>query len=537
MRRALAVLLTGVALVGAGCLNLTHPGGASASGVLRVATTGLDTLDPVLARQPGARLVATQLFEGLVRYDPTTAAVMPGVATSWESSPDFRVFTFHLDPKARFSNGETVDAASFVRGMTRALTPALARSPASLSYELEGVEGAAALVSGTATSLAGVGAVNPRTLVIHLAAPDGEFLIRAADTPFSPLPVGLFSGTAPVGDGPFRLAGPWVAGQPVALVPNRAYHGVAPRLSQVVVSGFPDLNAAYAAWRAGQVDWTDLAPDQVAAAVVAYKNNVVRRSTAALDYLAVSGPTGTAVDLVAFREAISLAIDRRGIAAQVLAASVTPAVGLVPPSIPGAASRIVKPGPKGVGGLDATGPCTACRYDPARARQLLAQSGVSLSGTFALSYPPDIGAAAWMPAIARQLSANLGINAVAVAVPAPPVGSSVASPERGALGMARLMRFPTQGDLLSSLLGTGGDANTTGYANPAFDRLLVQAREEPTVLARADLYRQAERLALADLPAIPLFWPTSLSLARSNRWSGLGSDAFGMPQLQTAAPR
>jgi hypothetical protein len=43
--------------------------------------------------------VVNGLFEGLTRYDPVTARPIPGLAESWEISPDGRVYLFHLRDK------------------------------------------------------------------------------------------------------------------------------------------------------------------------------------------------------------------------------------------------------------------------------------------------------------------------------------------------------------------------------------------------------------------------------------------------------
>src|SRR5258707_13856487 len=81
-----ATLVVGLALtlVATACQSgaLAAP---PATRVFRMATAPLATLDPVLASQPDDRLVARQLFDGLVRYDATPAAGVPDVATSWET--------------------------------------------------------------------------------------------------------------------------------------------------------------------------------------------------------------------------------------------------------------------------------------------------------------------------------------------------------------------------------------------------------------------------------------------------------------------
>src|SRR5437764_12466634 len=177
-----------LALLAGACQSGALAEPAPQTRVFRVGTAPVASLDPVLASQPQERLVARQLFDGLVRYDDTTAAVVPNVATSWGVNAGNTVFTFHLRPKSRFSSGEYVTAQSFVRGFTRAITPAGYHPAGSLGYELDGIAGAADVVSGKASTLAGVRALDDATLEVRLSAPDAQFLVHCADVAFSPIP-------------------------------------------------------------------------------------------------------------------------------------------------------------------------------------------------------------------------------------------------------------------------------------------------------------------------------------------------------------
>ncbi|HEX9622453.1 MAG TPA: ABC transporter substrate-binding protein [Polyangiaceae bacterium] len=61
------------------------------------------TLDPHLATgQPEGRVIWS-LFEGLTRYEAKTMRPSPGVAESWEISPDGLRYTFALRKDARWS--------------------------------------------------------------------------------------------------------------------------------------------------------------------------------------------------------------------------------------------------------------------------------------------------------------------------------------------------------------------------------------------------------------------------------------------------
>jgi oligopeptide transport system substrate-binding protein len=499
--------------------------------VFRVGTAPVASLDPVLASQPQERLVARQLFDGLVRYDETTAAVVPNVATSWDINASNTVFTFHLRPKSRFSSGEYVTAQSFVRGFTRALTPAIYHAAGSLGYELDGIAGAADVVSGKATTLAGVRALGDATLEIRLSAPDAQFLVHCADIAFSPMPndsvvAGRLPswGAFPLGNGPFQLSGLLEAGEPIVLVPNVLHAGGHPKVAQVAFRPYQDIGASYAAWRAGQLDWTAFPPEKTAEVRHLYRPSSLIRPTAGLDAL-VLPLTAAPTDNLAFRQALSLAIDRTKIGRYVVGNSLLPANGLVPPLIPGSGSG------SGSGSTSAAGPCSSCTYDPARARRLLAQSDVKIAGVFPLYYAQEAGQEAWVRAVAGDIAAVLGIDARAMPLPVAAGGPS------GATAIAMPMRYPTPDDFLTSLVGIGGRGNTSGYANPAFDALVAAAPSVSDAGLRAARYQQAERLALADLPIVPLFWQRSFRLARFKGWKGLGMDAFGDPTLASLAPK
>jgi peptide/nickel transport system substrate-binding protein len=61
-----------------------------------------------------ARNIASQIYEGLVSLDQKTLKVNPGLAESWEISPDGFIYTFHLRKDVRFH-----DDACFPEGIGR----------------------------------------------------------------------------------------------------------------------------------------------------------------------------------------------------------------------------------------------------------------------------------------------------------------------------------------------------------------------------------------------------------------------------------
>lgn len=77
------------------------------------------SLDPARAAAAPETDVIRAVYEGLTDLDSKTLQPIPGVAESWETSPDLRTWTFHLRKTSRWSNGERVTADDFVRSWKR----------------------------------------------------------------------------------------------------------------------------------------------------------------------------------------------------------------------------------------------------------------------------------------------------------------------------------------------------------------------------------------------------------------------------------
>jgi oligopeptide transport system substrate-binding protein len=98
------------------------------------------TLDPgLMTGQPEHRM-AMALFEGLARRDAKTLRAAPGVASSWEISPDGKRYTFHLRDDARWSDGHAVTADDFVYSWKRLLEPKTASEYAYVLFPIRYAE-------------------------------------------------------------------------------------------------------------------------------------------------------------------------------------------------------------------------------------------------------------------------------------------------------------------------------------------------------------------------------------------------------------
>ncbi|HYM91559.1 MAG TPA: ABC transporter substrate-binding protein, partial [bacterium] len=158
-------------------------------------------LDPSLHYDWSTRMLQQSTYDALLKYVGDPAQITPWLATGYEASPDAKTWTFHLDRRARFHNGDPVDSAAVKFSYTRTIE--LKQGPA---WTLQGV-----------LEPADIEMPNPSTLVFHLKKPFAPF---AAIVPWwyimNPREVraheqGNDYGQAwlrehDVGSGPFRIA-------------------------------------------------------------------------------------------------------------------------------------------------------------------------------------------------------------------------------------------------------------------------------------------------------------------------------------------
>ena len=69
-------------------------------------------LDPHVVRVPNH--IVRAIFEGLAVKNPITLEAEPEVAEKWEISEDGRIYTFYINPSAKWSNGERMTASDYV---------------------------------------------------------------------------------------------------------------------------------------------------------------------------------------------------------------------------------------------------------------------------------------------------------------------------------------------------------------------------------------------------------------------------------------
>src|SRR5262245_24382864 len=89
--------------------ELAIPGAKFGGTYRRMLADNPATLDPAFLTDIYGRAVASQIFDGLVQFDPHLNPV-PAIAEFWEASRDGRTWTFYLRRGVRFHHGREVTA-------------------------------------------------------------------------------------------------------------------------------------------------------------------------------------------------------------------------------------------------------------------------------------------------------------------------------------------------------------------------------------------------------------------------------------------
>lgn len=476
-------------------------------GVLRIGIDRPQSLDPAQARSSGELLVADQLFDSLTSYDPATLAVRPAVAARWQASADQKRWEFTLRPGAAFANGRAITPADVKYSLDRIARKGFGSPAAS---QLEPVVGFRAVNVEGKDSLSGVTTPGPDVVRIDLDQPLSVLPAILGHPSFAIVPRESVEAETPgfsvepVGSGPFKIDSR--GDNLLRLVPSPGASGVALRALEVTLAA--DATAAYEAFLAGRLDWVTVPPGQVEQAAE-------RGQSSSRPYL---GELFYGFNLKSpkfadtrFRQAIVAAIDREAIVRVVYGPSAQPLRGLIPEGVAGAQA-------------DACG--DRCRFDPGRARALVAEAfGAKPVPEVRIDFDDD----ATQRAVAQAMEANLrdaGIPATLRPHSYADYLKFAISGEQELFRLGWIGAYPSADAFLTPLFQSTSRDNITGFKVAAVDNTLKAARAEADEATRAATYQAAERQVLDLMPMMPLA-QFELHTVASPRVGGLVVNGFG----------
>jgi oligopeptide transport system substrate-binding protein len=438
--------------------------------------------------------------EGLVTFDVNGEPV-PGQAASWQVLDSGRRYRFTLRPEARWSNGDPVIAADFVRAWRRAVT---AETTATTAGLLKDVRHAEDILAGRAEpGELGIRAIGPGELEVELnrAAP---WILEILAHPVT-FPLHAESADDPRGapvNGPFLLQ-EWSPRARIQLVRNEQYYAVdSVQPDGIDYHPIEEPATELALYRAGELHITETIPAGRFKWLQEHLANELRINPYLGSFwlgLNFNHPVlGSSRDL---RRALALAIDRDILTRTVLGAGELAGWSVVPPGI--------------VGYEPATMPERNMNQEAreAEARRLYQQSGAGHSKPLLLELRYNTSAVhrRVAVAVASMWKQVLGVN------------TELVNEEWKVFVNNRRLGIVTQvfrGGWIADyadpssfldLFASDSSLNNNFYKDARFDELMGSAQTSAGA-ARLELLHQAETQLVQDMPVIPLYYYVSRHL-------------------------
>jgi oligopeptide transport system substrate-binding protein len=546
-RTVAVAALSAVALLAAGCGSgdggdtATTAAGAKTGGEITV--RGCNPENPLVPSNTNETCggnIIDAAFSKLVHYDPNTAKPENDLAESIETT-DNQNFTIKIKPGRKFHDGTEIKAKNFVDAWNYA---AYGPNAQLNSYFLEPIEGFTDVqCAGTANpddpcegytpkvkEMSGLKVVDDNTFTVKTSSKVANLPIRLGYSVFAPLPDVFFTdpkafGDKPVGSGPFKVDA-WTKQQSIVLSKFADYAGdFGGKVDKVTFRIYEDTDAAYNDVLANNLDITDQIPSS-ALIDDKYKTDLPDRNLSkeqgAIQTI-TTAPTKVDPNYAdpRIRQAISMAIDRDTITKQIFNGTREPATDWTSPVIDGYKA--------GVCG-------EFCKYDPAKAKALLADAGGFKGDKITLAYNADGGHKEWTEAVCNSIKQALGVNCQAVGSPdfATLRAKINAREMKGMFRTGWVMDYPSIENFLTPIYATGASSNDGDYSNPDFDKLLTEAAAQTDPAAANAKYQEAEALLAKDMASIPLWYYTT-QMGWSDKVTGVNADAFGRIDLTSVS--
>ena len=487
--------------------------GGSASGDASTVTVAIDadlnTMDYEIATDGNSFIMQSLVMSGLTEL-AADGSPLPELAESWDVSDDGLVYTFHL-ADAKWSNGDPVTASDFVYAWQRLDNPDTASEYAFILDTVH-IANAAAVNAGEADpSELGVKAVDDKTLEVTLTLPCDFFLSLLAFPSFFPLNQKFYEAQ---GDqfalspdnllycGPYTMTG-YQQGSEYTFEKNPDYFKadqMTDYVDKIVFRYLQDTQSAMLDYQSGNLDVVKLQGDQVDQ--YSGTEGFTNRMTGYLWYLSIDfntsvHPENSQFANVNLRKAMSLAIDRDTIAANVLKDGSIGADGLIP--------KDLATGPSGEDFRAENGKLTEYNLD--QAKEYYAKALEEL-GTDTVSFELLYEDSEASKAVAEYIQSNLKAIGMDVTLNSKPKKTRLQLMNDKDYNVALTRWGPDYADpeTYFDLFTTDNTANNSGsYSNADYDALVKAAGsgEDATDSAkRWQDYLDAEKIIVQDDPGV-----------------------------------
>jgi peptide/nickel transport system substrate-binding protein len=445
-----------------------------------------DSLDPHKTSLAVAEATMRLVHEPLARTD-ADGNVRPALAESWELANGNKTIAFKLRDGVTFHDGTPVDAEAVAWTVARHRDRATASPTVFLLGPIESVE-----------------AVDRMTVAYTYRQPFVPVWVGLTLGYCGILPRraveagGVQYGRAPVGAGPFKMKS-WAADSGIQLERYDGYRaGTAPNIEGIKLVHYPEDATRMAALETGEID---LIYTGSSVPLTGIRRLRGRRGIEVLSRPALTVRTIIFNQRVApmgdlkVRQALSHAIDPARMVALILDGQGKPAFGPLPSTMPLYAASVEQ---------------IAYRYDPARARALLAEAGHG-GGLRLSAISNDTPVMRRAAEIAQAQFREVGVE---LAVQAMPIGEWSVAAQRGQHPVVFGGYSYPDPDILHATFHSTGGLNYGGIAaeaNAALDRLVEAQRVEFDPARRRDILKEAQEKIAREAYWVPLFEPMNVA--------------------------
>ena len=416
----------------------------------------------------------------------------PALAESWVLADDARTWTFRLHAPVTFHNGDTLTAQDVVGSLERARDPQMAG-------EL-GTSGLYQSYLGGAE----IEALDEQTVRILTREPMADLLDILMDIPIIARSTLESVPDVHIGSGPYRIEE--VGSDHIRMGNFSGHWRGRPPIDRVDWHAEPDKHRRVELLLAGEADLvTDVSPQNKLKIDSCEPFQVVESEHGMCVIFMCNAQSGVCTDK-RVRQALNYALD----------------IAEIIEKVKGGAARPLN-GPLTLLHLGCDPGVSPYPYDPAEAKELLAEAGYANGFQLTLDIPTSMPDEA--PHLAQIMSQQFARVGIATEI-------NVVSDRREYANMVRKKQMHDACCFDSTPLSTyrvlreklhSGLAGPwwQGYSNRVFDQLIDQAQATPNTHRRQELFRKAYRIARDDAPWIflynpILFWGLG---PRAQRWT------------------
>ncbi|MFN8511623.1 MAG: peptide ABC transporter substrate-binding protein [Thermomicrobiales bacterium] len=480
----------------------------------------------------------SNIYEQLLRYDPDFK-LCAGDAVSYTVGDNGAKYTFKMNPAAVWSNGDKIDASTYIYSWARQLDPATAAAYAGFLTDIKNGEKFNTKAAGITAADLGLKAIDATTLEVTLERPAGYFPILAAykaAVPAHKPSVDKFgdkwtepsvTGAPVVSNGIFVLT-KWERGKSFTCERNEKYAVAAKPLTKTVNFTVVPTSAGLAPYEGGNLDYLGFGnipagelPRLLNDAQL--KTQMNRHSQSGLWYL-VPEVDHPPFDNLNVRKAVQKAIDRDALG-KVIQGLGEPAYSLISPDLPYYIDPAKYPEFK-----------NAVAFDKTAAMKLLDGTpyagGKNWPGKIVMSMR-DEGAVPRTAAeyIQKSLKDNLGMEIDFDIKPSTAFNAPMFSRQYQLIFIRWYMDYPDPNNFYKDVFNSRKSAGKRqAWSNAKFDDLILTAASEPDPEKRGQLYRDCEKILLIDEAAYsPLYYGFAYALFKP-RVGGIPKTSAGIPQ-------